>query len=105
MATQFLTEALGTALGSPAMGGLPRLPAAEKRIAPSQEDDLARAEGEIKSTLTKREDLTEKLGKAVTAKVDYDLKEKAFAAEQQSQAAKKSKTLLDDLESKFANSP
>jgi hypothetical protein len=81
------------------------LPAAEKRIAPSPEDDLARAESEIKNTLTKREDLTEKLGKAVTAKVDYDLKEKAFAAEQQSQAAKKSKTLLDDLESKFANSP
>jgi hypothetical protein len=105
MATQFLTEALGTDLGSPAMGGLPKLPAAEKRIGPSPEEDIARAESEIKSTLTKREDLTEKLGKAVIAKADYDLKEKAFAAEQQSQAAKKSKTLLDDLESKFANSP
>jgi nitroreductase len=105
MATQFLTEALGTALGSPAMGGLPKLPAAEKRIGPSPEEDIARAEGEIKSTLTKREDLTEKLGKAVIAKADYDLKEKAFGAEQQSQAAKKSKILLDDLESKFANSP
>ena len=104
MATQFLTEALGTALGSPAMGGLPKLPAAEKRIAPSPEDDLARAEGEIKSTLAKREDLTEKLGKAVTAKAEYDLKEKAFNEEQKSIAARKSKTLLDDLESKIVNS-
>jgi hypothetical protein len=105
MAIPILTEALGTALGSPAMGGLPRLPATEKRIAPSPEEDLSRAEGEIKSTLKKREDLTSQLSNAVTAKVDFDLKEKAFAAEQQSQAAKKSKSLLDDLESKFVNSP
>ena len=104
MATQFLTEALGTALGSPTMGGLPRLPAAEKRIAPSPEEDLARVDREIESTLKQRSDLTEQLGKAVTAKVDQDLKEKTFASEQQSQAAKKSKSLLDDLESKFANS-
>jgi len=105
MATPILTEALGTALGSPAMGGLPRSPAPSMRIAPSPEEDLARAEGEIKSTLTKREDLTSQLANAVTAKADFDLKEKAFAAEQQSQAAKKSKSLLDDLESKFVNSP
>jgi len=104
MATPILTEALGTALGSPAMGGLPRSFASEKRIAPSPEEDLSRAESEIKSTLTQREDLTTQLGKAVTAKAEYDLKEKAFGAEQQSIAAKKSKTLLDDLESKFVNS-
>jgi hypothetical protein len=76
-----------------------------KRIAPSPEEDFARADREIESTLKQRSDLTEQLGKAVNAKVDYDLKEKAFGAEQQSIAAKKSKTLLDDLESKFANSP
>jgi hypothetical protein len=105
MATPILTEALGTALGSPAMGSLPRSPAPEKRIAPSPEEDLARAEGEIKSTLTKREDLTTQLGKAVTAQVDQDLKEKAFGAEQKSIAAKKSQSLLSDLESKFVNSP
>ena len=104
MATPILTEALGTALGSPSMGGLPRSPAPVTRIAPSPEEDLTRAEGEIKSTLTKREDLTTQLGKAVTAKAEYDLKEKAFGAEQQSIAAKKSKTFLDDLESKFVNS-
>jgi len=104
MATPILTEALGTALGSPAMGGLPRSFAPEKRIAPSPEEDLSRAESEIKSTLLQREDLTTQLGKAVTAKAEYDLKEKAFGAEQQSIAAKKSKTLLDDLESKFVNS-
>jgi hypothetical protein len=86
------------------MGGLPRSFAPEKRIAPSPEEDLSRAEGEIKSTLTKREDLTEKLGKAITAKADYDLKEKAFAEEQKGIAARKSKTLLDDLESKIVNS-
>ena len=105
MATPILTDALGTALGPPAMGGLPRSPAPSMRIAPSPEEDLARAEGEIKSTLTKREDLTTQLGKAVTAQVDQDLKEKAFGAEQKSIAAKKSKSLLDDLESKFVNSP
>jgi hypothetical protein len=87
------------------MGSLPRSIAPEKRIAPSPEEDLARAEGEIKSTLKQRSDLTEQLGKAVTAKVDYDLKEKAFGAEQQSIAAKKSQSLLSDLESKFVNSP
>lgn len=105
MATPILTEALGTALGSPAMGGMTRSFAAEKRIAPSPEEDLERAEGEIKKTLTKREDLTSRLANAVTARADFDLKEKAFAAEQQSQAAKKSKSLMDDLESKFVNSP
>jgi hypothetical protein len=87
------------------MGGDVGLPAPTKRIAPSPEQDLERADREIESTLKKREDLTTQLGKAVTEKADYDLKEKAFAAEQQSEAAKKSKTLLDDLESKFANSP
>jgi hypothetical protein len=86
------------------MGGDFGSPAPTKRIGPSPEEDLARAEGEIKSALTKREDLTTKLGKAVTAKVDQDLKEKAFGAEQQSIAANKSKSLLDDLESKFVNS-
>lgn len=105
MATPILTDALRTNLGSPVMGGLTRSPAPEKRIAPSPEEDLARADREIESTLKQRSDLTTELGKAVTAKTDYDLKEKAFAAEQQSQAAKKSKTLLDDLESKFVNSP
>jgi len=105
MATQFLTEALGTALGSPSMGGLPRLPAAEKRIAPSPENDLAKADREIASTLKQREDLTTKLGEAVNAKTDFDLKQKAFAADQQSKVARDSKALLDDLESKFVNSP
>jgi hypothetical protein len=105
MASPILTEALGTALGSPTMGGLPRLPAAEKRIAPSPEEDLARAESEIKSTLTKREDLTSQLANAVTAKAEFDLNEKAFAVEQKNEAARKSKSLLDDLESKFVNSP
>ena len=103
MAT-ILTEALGTALGSPTMGGLPKSIAPEKRIAPSPEEDLARADREIERTIKRREDLTTELGKAVTAKADQDLKEKAFGAEQQSIAAKKSKTLLDDLESKFVNS-
>jgi hypothetical protein len=87
------------------MGGDFGSPAPTKRIAPSPEEDLARADREIESTLKQRSDLTEQLGKAVNAKVDQDLKEKAFGAEQQSIAAKKSKTLLDDLESKFANSP
>jgi hypothetical protein len=105
MATPILTDALRTNLGSPVMGGDVGLPAPTKRIAPSPEEDLARADREIESTLKQRSDLTEQLGKAVTAKAEYDLKEKAFAAEQQSEAAKKSKTLLDDLESKFANSP
>ena len=105
MATPILTEALGTALGSPSMGGLPKSIAPEKRIVPSPEKDLERADREIESTIKKREDLTTQLGKAVTAKADYDLKEKAFAAEQQSEAAKKSKALLDNLESKFVNSP
>jgi hypothetical protein len=105
MATPILTDALRTNLGSPVMGGDVGLPAPTKRIAPSPEEDLARADREIESTLKQRSDLTEQLGKAVTAKSEYDLKEKAFAAEQQSEAAKKSKTLLDDLESKFANSP
>jgi hypothetical protein len=104
MATPILTEALGTALGSPAMGGLPRSFAPEKRIAPSPEQDLERADREIESTLKQRSDLTEQLGKAVTAKVDQDIKEKAFGAEQQSIAAKKSQSLLNDLESKFVNS-
>ena len=105
MATQILTDALRTKLGSPVMGGDFGSPAPTKRIAPSPEEDLARADREIESTLKQRSDLTEQLGKAVSAKVDQDLKEKAFGAEQQSIAAKKSKTLLDDLESKFANSP
>jgi len=105
MATQILTDALRTKLGSPVMGGDFGSPAPTKRIAPSPEEDLVRADREIESTLKQRSDLTEQLGKAVNAKVDYDLKEKAFGAEQQSIAAKKSKTLLDDLESKFANSP
>ena len=105
MATPILTDALRTNLGAPVMGGDFGSPAPTKRIGPSPEEDLARAEGEIKSTLTKREDLTTQLGKAVTAQVDQDLKEKAFGAEQQSIAAKKSKSLLDDLESKFVNSP
>jgi hypothetical protein len=104
MASPILTEALGTALGSPSMGGLPRSPAPEKRIGPSPEDDLGRVEGEIKSALTKREDLTTQLGKAVTAKAEYDLKEKTFAEEQKGIAAKKSKILLDNLESKIVNS-
>jgi hypothetical protein len=81
------------------------LPAAEKRIAPSPEEDLARAESEIKSTLTKRENLTSQLANAVTAKAEFDLNEKAFAVEQKNEAARKSKSLLDDLESKFVNSP
>ena len=105
MATPILTDALRTNLGSPVMGGDFGSPAPTKRIAPSPEQDLERADREIKSTLKQRSDLTEQLGKAVNAKVDQDLKEKAFGAEQQSIAAKKSKTLLDDLESKFANSP
>jgi len=105
MATPILTEALGTALGPTAMGGLPRSPAPSMRIAPSPEEDLAKADREIESTLKQRSDLTEQLGKAVTAKVDQDLKEKAFGAEQQSIAAKKSQSLLSDLESKFVNSP
>jgi len=105
MATPILTEALRTNLGSPVMGGDFGSPAPTKRIGPSPEEDLAKAEGEIKNTLTKREDLTTQLGKAVTAQVDYDLKEKAFGAEQQSIAAKKSQSLLSDLESKFVNSP
>jgi hypothetical protein len=105
MATQFLNQALGTALGPPAMGGLPKPSAPEKRIGPSPEDDLARADLEIEKTLKKREDLTTQLGRAITAKTDFDLKEKAFAADQQSEAAKKSKSFLDDLESKFVNSP
>ena len=105
MATPILTDALRTNLGSPVMGNDFGLPATTKRIAPSPEEDLARADREIESTLKQRSDLTEQLGAAVTAKVDQDLKEKAFGAEQQSIAAKKSKSLLDDLESKFANSP
>jgi len=105
MATPILTEALGTALGSPVMGGMPRSPAPEKRIVPSPEEDLARADRDIERTIKQREDLTSQLGKAVTAKAEYDLKEKAFAAEQQSEATKKSKSLLDELESKFVNSP
>jgi len=105
MATPILTDALRTNLGSPVMGGDFGSPAPTKRIAPSPEEDLARADREIESTLKQRSELTEQLGKAVNAKVDQDLKEKAFGAEQQSQAAKKSKTLLDDLESKFVNSP
>jgi hypothetical protein len=104
MATPILTDALRTNLGSPVMGGDFGSPAPTKRIAPSPEEDLARAEGEIKSTLKKREDLTTQLGKAVTAQVDQDLKEKAFGAEQKSIAANKSKALLEDLESKFVNS-
>jgi hypothetical protein len=104
MATPILTDALRTNLGSPVMGGDVGLPAPTKRIAPSPEEDLARADREIESTLKQRSDLTTELGKAVTAKAEYDLKEKAFGAEQQSIAAKKSKTLLDDLESKFVNS-
>jgi hypothetical protein len=105
MATQFLTEALGTALGPPAMGGLPKPSAPEKRIGPSPEDDLAKADREIASTLKQREDLTTQLGEAVNAKTDFDLKQKAFAADQQSKTARDSKALLDDLESKFVNSP
>jgi hypothetical protein len=104
MATPILTDALRTNLGSPVMGGDFGLPAPTKRISPSPEQDLERADREIESTLKQRSDLTTQLGQAVTAKVDQDLKEKAFGAEQQSIAAKKSKTLLDDLESKFANS-
>jgi hypothetical protein len=86
------------------MGGDFGSPAPTKRIAPSPEEDLARVDREIESTLKQRSDLTEQLGKAVTAKVDQDIKEKAFGAEQQSIAAKKSQSLLNDLESKFANS-
>jgi len=104
MATPILTDALRTNLGSPVMGGDFGSPAPTKRIGPSPEEDLARAEGEIKSTLTKREDLTNQLEKAVIAKADYDLKEKAFTEEQKSKAARKSKSLLDDLESKIVNS-
>jgi hypothetical protein len=87
------------------MGGDFGSPAPTKRIAPSPEEDLARADREIESTLKQRSDLTEQLGKAVSAKVDQDLKEKAFGAEQQSIAAKKSQSLLNDIESKFVNSP
>ena len=105
MATQFLTEALGTALGPPAMGGLPKPSAPEKRIGPSPEDDLAKTDREIASTLNQREDLTTQLGEAVNAKIDFDLKQKAFAADQQRKTARDSKALLDDLESKFVNSP
>jgi hypothetical protein len=105
MATPILTDALRTNLGSPVMGGDFGSPAPTKRIAPSPEEDLARADREIESTLKQRSDLTEQLGKAVNAKVDQDLKEKAFGAEQQSIAAKKSQSLLNDIESKFANSP
>lgn len=105
MATPILTDALRTNLGFPVMGNDFGSPAPTKRIAPSPEEDLARADREIESTLKQRSDLTEQLGKAVNAKVDQDLKEKAFGAEQQNIAAKKSKSLLDDLESKFANSP
>ena len=105
MATQILTDALRTNLGSPVMGGDFGSPAPTKRIAPSPEEDLVRADREIESTLKQRSDLTEQLGKAVTAKVDQDLKEKAFGAEQQSIAAKKSQSLLNDIESKFASSP
>lgn len=104
MATPILTDALRTNLGSPVMGGDFGFPAPTKRIGPSPEEDIARAEGEIKSALTKREDLTNQLEKAVIAKADYDLKEKAFTEEQKSKAARKSKTLLDDLESKIVNS-
>jgi hypothetical protein len=104
MATPILTDALRTNLGSPVMGGDFGSPAPTKRIAPSPEEDLARADREIESTLKQRSDLTEQLGKAVNAKVDQDLKEKAFGAEQQSIAAKKSQSLLNDIESKFANS-
>jgi hypothetical protein len=86
------------------MGGDFGSPAPTKRIGPSPEEDIARAEGEIKSALTKREDLTNQLEKAVIAKADYDLKEKAFTEEQKSKAARKSKSLLDDLESKIVNS-
>jgi hypothetical protein len=86
------------------MGGDFGSPAPTKRIAPSPEEDLARVDREIESTLKQRSDLTEQLGKAVTAKVDQDIKEKAFGAEQQSIAAKKSQSLLNDLESKFVNS-
>ena len=105
MATTILTDALRTNLGSPVMGGDFGSPAPTKRIAPSPEEDLARADREIESTLKQRSDLTEQLGKAVNAKVDQDLKEKAFGAEQQSIAARKSQSLLNDIESKFANSP
>ena len=105
MATQILTRALRTKLGSPVMGGDFGSPAPTKRIAPSPEEDLARADREIESTLKQRSDLTEQLGKAVNAKVDQDLKEKAFGAEQQSIAARKSQSLLNEIESKFANSP
>jgi len=105
MATPILTDALRTKLGSPVMGGDFGSPVPTKRIGPSPEEDLARADREIQSTIKQRSDLTEQLGKAVTAQVDQDLKEKAFGAEQQSIAAKKSKSLLDDLESKFVNSP
>jgi len=105
MATPILTDALRTNLGSPVMGGDFGSPAPTKRIAPSPEEDLARADREIESTLKQRSDLTEQLGKAVNAKVDQDLKEKAFGAEQQSIAARKSQSLLNDIESKFANSP
>jgi hypothetical protein len=87
------------------MGGDFGSPAPTKRIAPSPEEDLARADREIESTLKQRSDLTEQLGKAVNAKVDQDLKEKAFGAEQQSIAARKSQSLLNEIESKFANSP
>jgi len=104
MATPILTDALRTNLGSPVMGGDFGSPAPTKRIAPSPEEDLARVDREIESTLKQRSDLTEQLGKAVTAKVDQDIKEKAFGAEQQSIAAKKSQSLLNDLESKFVNS-
>jgi len=105
MATPILTDALRTNLGSPVMGGDFGLTAPTKRIGPSPEEDLARADREIERTIKKREDLTTELGKAVTAKAEYDLQEKAFAAEQKSEAAKKSKSLLDNLESKFVNSP
>ena len=104
MATPILTDALKTNLGSPVMGGDFGSPAPTKRIGPSPEEDLSILEGEIKSALTKREDLTTQLGKAVTAKAEYDLREKAFNEEQKSIAARKSKTLLDDLESKIVNS-
>ena len=104
MATPILTDALRTNLGSPVMGGDFGSPAPTKRIVPSPEEDLARIDREIESTIKQRSDLTEQLGKAVTAKVDQDIKEKAFGAEQQSIAAKKSQSLLNDLESKFVNS-
>jgi hypothetical protein len=87
------------------MGGDFGSPAPTKRIGPSPEEDLARADREIERTIKQREDLTTELGKAVTAKAEYDLQEKAFAAEQKSEAARKSKSLLDNLESKFVNSP